>query len=227
MPVFSMFFRMSYCIIKSKRLCYNTIYMNAQDIISLAALLRDRLEPLEHAALLADTLAKEDMRARKAAVLLALFEQEGQIFLPFIRRSSQLRLHSGQIAFPGGGADPGDRSLIETALREAREEIGLDSSGVRTLGVLPPMLTVVSNFLVVPVVAWLPHGLGQVQLQPGEVDEQFSLPLAGLADPANFHSEIWTRDGRSRTIYFYDVAGYRVWGVTAYIMRSFLELFRE
>lgn len=203
------------------------MYMNALDIVSLVALLRDRLQPLDHAAILADTLAREDARARRSAVLLALFEQEGQIFLPFIRRSSQLRLHSGQIAFPGGGADPGDRSLVETALREAQEEIGLDPSEVKTLGVLPPMLTVVSNFLVVPVVAWLPHGLGRVQLQLGEVDEQFSLPLAGLADPANFHSEIWTRDGQSRTIYFYDVAGYRVWGVTAYILRSFLVLFQQ
>lgn len=203
------------------------MYMNALDIVSLVALLRDRLQPLDHAAILADTLAREDARARRSAVLLALFEQEGQIFLPFIRRSSQLRLHSGQIAFPGGGADPGDRSLVETALREAQEEIGLDASEVKTLGVLPPMLTVVSNFLVVPVVAWLPHGLGRVQLQLGEVDEQFSLPLAGLADPANFHSEIWTRDGQSRTIYFYDVAGYRVWGVTAYILRSFLALFQQ
>lgn len=203
------------------------MYMNALDIVSLVALLRDRLQPLDHAAILADTLAREDARARRSAVLLALFEQEGQVFLPFIRRSSQLRLHSGQIAFPGGGADPGDRSLVETALREAQEEIGLDASEVKTLGVLPPMLTVVSNFLVVPVVAWLPHGLGRVQLQLGEVDEQFSLPLAGLADPANFHSEIWTRDGQSRTIYFYDVAGYRVWGVTAYILRSFLALFQQ
>lgn len=203
------------------------MYMNALDIVSLVALLRDRLQPLDHATILADTLAREDARARRSAVLLALFEQEGQIFLPFIRRSSQLRLHSGQIAFPGGGADPGDRSLVETALREAQEEIGLDPSEVKTLGVLPPMLTVVSNFLVVPVVAWLPHGLGRVQLQLGEVDEQFSLPLAGLADPANFHSEIWTRDGQSRTIYFYDVAGYRVWGVTAYILRSFLTLFQQ
>lgn len=203
------------------------MYMNAQNIISLVTLLRDRLQPPDHAAMLADTLAREDARARRSAVLLALFEQEGQIFLPFIRRSSQLRLHSGQIAFPGGSADPGDRSLVETALREAQEEIGLNPSEVKTLGVLPPMLTVVSNFLVVPVVAWLPHGLGRVQLQPGEVDEQFSLPLAGLTDPANFHSEVWTRDGQQRIIYFYDVAGYRVWGVTAYILRSFLELFRE
>lgn len=198
--------------------------MEAQDILSLVALLHDRLEPLERAAVLADTLVREHPLVRKAAVLLGLFEQNGQIFLPFIRRSSALRLHSGQIAFPGGAADPTDRSLVETALREAREEIGLDPSGVKALGVLPPMLTVVSNFLVVPVVAYLPRGLGQVQLQMGEVAELFSLPLSGLTDPANFHSELWTRDGQSRTIYFYDVAGYRVWGVTAYILHGFLAI---
>jgi len=198
--------------------------MNAYDILSVIALLRDRLEPPERAANLSDTLAGEYPLARKAAVLLGLFEQDGQIFLPFIRRSSTLRLHSGQIAFPGGAADPTDQSLVETALREAREEIGLDPSGVKALGVLRPMFTVVSNFLVVPVVAYLPRGLGQVQLQMGEVDELFPLPLAGLSDPANFHSEIWTRDGQPRTVYFYDVAGYRVWGVTAYILHTFLAI---
>lgn len=202
-------------------------HMNASDILSVVALLRDRLEPLERAAALADTLAGEQPLARRAAVLLGLFEQDGQVFLPFIRRSTQLRLHSGQIAFPGGGADPADRSLVETALREAREEIGLDPTRVQALGVLPPMLTVVSNFLVVPVVAWLPRGLGQVQVQQGEVGEFFSLPLAGLRDPANFHTELWVRDGQPRTIYFYDVAGYRVWGVTAYILHGFLALFEE
>lgn len=198
--------------------------MSAQDILSVIALLHERLEPLERAAILSDALAREQPLARRAAVLLGLFEQDGQIFLPFIRRSSTLRLHSGQIAFPGGAADPTDQSLVETALREAHEEIGLDLSGVKALGVLPPMLTVVSNFLVVPVVAYLPRGLGQVQLQMGEVAELFPLPLAGLSDPANFHTEIWTRDGQSRTIYFYDVAGYRVWGVTAYILHTFLAL---
>lgn len=198
--------------------------MSAQDILSVIALLRERLEPLERAAILSDALAREQPLARRAAVLLGLFEQDGQIFLPFIRRSSTLRLHSGQIAFPGGAADLTDQSLVETALREAHEEIGLDLSGVKALGVLPPMLTVVSNFLVVPVVAYLPRGLGQVQLQMGEVAELFPLPLAGLSDPANFHTEIWTRDGQPHTVYFYDVAGYRVWGVTAYILHTFLAL---
>jgi len=201
--------------------------MNAQDILSVVALLRERLEPLERVAVLSDTLAGEYPLARKAAVLLGLFEQDGQIFLPFIRRSSTLRLHSGQIAFPGGAADPTDRSLVETALREAHEEIGLDPSGVKPLGVLRPMLTVVSNFLVAPVVAYLPRGLGQVQLQMGEVAELFPLPLAGLSDAANFHTELWTRDGQSHTVYFYDVKGYRVWGVTAYILHSFLELLQD
>jgi len=193
----------------------------------VVALLRDRLEPLERAAVLSDMLEGKHPLARKAAVLLALFEQGGQIFLPFIRRSLELRLHSGQIAFPGGGADPTDRSLIETALREAREEIGLDPSGVKALGVLRPIFTVVSNYLVVPVVAYLPRGLGQVQLQMGEVAELFPLPLAELTAPANFHTEIWARDGQSRTMYFYDVAGYRIWGVTARILHAFLELLQN
>ncbi len=201
--------------------------MKGQDILSVVALLCERLEALKRASVLSDMLKGEHPLARRAAVLLALFEQGGQIFLPFIRRSLELRLHSGQIAFPGGGADPTDGSLIETALREAREEIGLDPSEVRVLGVLRPIFTVVSNYLVVPVVAYLPRGLGQVQLQTGEVDELFPLPLTELTDPANFHTEIWVRDGQPRTIYFYDVAGYRIWGVTAHILHTFLELLQN
>jgi 8-oxo-dGTP pyrophosphatase MutT (NUDIX family) len=197
--------------------------MNIQNINDAVAVLRKRLEPVELADTLSDTLEGRFPHARKAAVLLGLFERDGQTSLLFIRRSSTLRAHSGEIAFPGGGFDPTDSSLIMTALREAQEEVGLNPASVEVLGVLPPVFTVVSNYLILPVVAFLPEGLGTLQLQPSEVAEIILIPLFGLVNPAIFHTEEWVRDGQARTVHFYDYGAYRIWGVTARMLNSLLE----
>src|SRR5260221_5769737 len=122
-------------------------------------LLRTRLVAVERADTVRDMVEGQYPGARKAAVLLALFEEYGEIYLVLIQRASTLRSHSGEIAFPGGGVEPQDSSLAMTAIREAQEEIGLDPARVEVLGVLPSVFTVVSNYLIIPVVAYLPHGL--------------------------------------------------------------------
>ncbi len=188
--------------------------------------LRESLEPVESASTLVDGLEGYQPAARKAAVLLGLFDQQNETHLAFIRRASTLRAHSGEIAFPGGSVEPGDISLAMTALREAREEIGLDPSRVEVLGTMRPIFTVVSNFLITPVVAYLPHGLGTLQLQTSEVAEIILLPLQGLANPAIAHTEEWMRDGRTRTVHFYDYGPYRIWGATARMLNALLELLR-
>ena len=190
----------------------------------VAALLRKRLEPVERVDKLSDALEGQLPYARKAAVLLGLFEQEGEPTILFIRRSSTLRAHSGEIAFPGGGVDQTDSSPIMAALREAQEEIGLDPARVEVLGVLQPVFTVVSNYLVIPVVAFLPRGLGTLQLQVSEVTEIILAPLHDLTNPDIFHTEEWMRVGRTRTVYFYDYGSYRIWGVTARILNELLEM---
>lgn len=197
--------------------------MNIQNINDVVAVLRTQLELVELADTLSDTSEGRLPHARKAAVLLGLFEQDGQPSLLFIRRSSTLRAHSGEIAFPGGGFDPTDSSLVMTALREAQEEVGLNPANVEILGVLPPVFTVVSNYLILPVVAFLPAGLGTLQLQPSEVAEIILTPLFGLVNPNIFHTEEWVRDGQSRTVYFYDYGAYRIWGATARMLNSLLE----
>lgn len=188
----------------------------------VVALLRKRLEPVERVDMLSDALEGQLPHARKAAVLLGLFDQEGEPTILFIRRSSTLRAHSGEIAFPGGGVDSTDSSPIMAALREAQEEIGLDPSRVEVLGVLQPVFTVVSNYLVIPVVAFLPRGLGTLQLQASEVTEIILAPLHELTNPDIFHTEEWMRVGRKRTVYFYDYGSYRIWGVTASILNALL-----
>jgi 8-oxo-dGTP pyrophosphatase MutT (NUDIX family) len=192
-------------------------------MMDVVALLRKRLEPVERVNMLTDALEGQLPHARKAAVLVVLYEHEGEPAILFIRRSSTLRAHSGEIAFPGGSVDPTDSSPIMAALREAQEEIGLDPAGVEVLGVLQPVFTVVSNYLIIPVVAFLPRGLGTLHLQASEVTEIILAPLQDLTNPGIFHTEEWMRAGRRRTVYFYDYGSYRIWGATARILNELLE----
>jgi 8-oxo-dGTP pyrophosphatase MutT (NUDIX family) len=201
--------------------------MNFRHIQEVVQTLRARLEPVERATLLIDALEGQRPNARSAAVLICLFDQHEEPHLVFTRRAATLRSHSGEIAFPGGSVDLVDTSPASTALREAQEEIGLDPARVEPLGIMPPVFTVVSNFLITPVVAYLPAGPGALHLQPGEVAELLIFPLEGLLNPAIYHTEEWTREGMTRTVYFYDYGPYRIWGATARMLNALLGLLRE
>jgi len=198
--------------------------MKLQDISLVVLTLRKQLESAERADTLSLALEDEYPHVRRAAVILALFDYEGQTHLVFIRRATTLRSHSGEIAFPGGAVEATDGSLVIAALREAQEEIGLDPARVDVLGVLPPVFTSVSNFVITPVVAFLPQGPGQLHLQESEVTELILAPLQGLADPAIFHTEQWTRAGVTHTVYFYDYGSYHIWGATARMLNALLEV---
>ena len=189
--------------------------------------LRKRLERIQHAESTIDAQQKQYPSARNAAVLITLFEKNEETYISFIRRASTLRAHSGEIAFPGGASDVSDVSPIMTALREAQEEIGLTSSRVEVLGIMPSVFTVVSNFLITPVVAFLPEGPGPLQLQESEVSEIIFLPLKGLANPAIYHTEQWVRDNVPHTVSFFDYGVYRIWGATAHMLTMLLELLKE
>jgi 8-oxo-dGTP pyrophosphatase MutT (NUDIX family) len=197
---------------------------NSQEVI-LA--LRQRLEPINRAGLLKDALEQQYPSARNASVLIGLFDENNETYISFIRRASTLRAHRGEIAFPGGAADVSDVSPIVTALREAQEEIGLAPSRVKVLGIMPPVFTVVSNFLITPVVAYLPEGPGTLQLQVSEVAEIIFLPLQGLADPSIYHTEQWVRDDVPHTVNFFDYGSYRIWGATGRMLIMLLELLRD
>lgn len=198
--------------------------MDLSNIQQVVMALRARLEPVERADALRDQLEGQRPNARKAAVLIGLFEQEGEATLIFIRRASTLRSHSGEIAFPGGAVDETDESPVRAALREAQEEIGLHPARAEVLGIMQPVFTVVSNFLITPVVAYLPQGPGELRLEASEVADLLLLPLRGLADPAIAHTEVWRRDGLERTVYFYDYGASRVWGATARMLNALLGL---
>jgi len=197
--------------------------MNTRKISELTTSLQERLDPVDQAPILIDEIEGKHPHAKKSAILVPIFVYKGEISLIFIRRASTLRTHSGEIAFPGGKTDPEDSSPKMTALREMQEELGIAPERVDVLGLLKPVFTVVSNYLITPVVGFLPEGPGTFKVQPGEVAELIIIPLQTLQDPAIFHTEQWTRAEVSRTIYFYNYGNYRIWGATGRILHSLLQ----
>ena len=153
-----------------------------------------------------------------AAVLVPLFWDERGPVAVFTERSADLRKHAGEISFPGGRRDPGEE-LLDTALREAEEEIGLPASVVRVLGALPPIGTFVSGFTIYPYVGMIPAGVGWV-LAESEVAQILEYPLADLR-AAHRHERLWSKGFPVRTSTF-DMGEHLFWGATALILHEFL-----
>ncbi|WP_291279055.1 CoA pyrophosphatase [Galactobacter sp.] len=141
--------------------------------------------------------------------------------LLLVLRADTLRHHAGEIAFPGGGADPGDADVVATALREAEEETGLDPDGVRILGVLPQAPTV-SRFAVTPVLGWWERQspIGVVDL--GESAQVFRAPVADLVDPAVRGVTRLQRRGMTLVMDAFRLDQGLLWGFTAGIVSSLL-----
>jgi len=162
---------------------------------------------------------------RQAAVLLPLFCHNEQWNLLFIRRAQHAHdRHSGQVAFPGGRTEEGDRDHVATALREAREEIGLEPGQVRILGRLRVLHTV-SNYLVTPVVASIPWPI-PLTLDEIEVARVFSIPIDWLRRPENHQVRVWPSAGHPEArdvIFFNQYDGEELWGITARITVNLLK----
>jgi 8-oxo-dGTP pyrophosphatase MutT (NUDIX family) len=158
--------------------------------------------------------------ARLAAVLVPLVARESEATVLMTTRSSELRQHSGQIAFPGGKVDDGE-TPCRAALREAQEEIGLDPRHVEPIGYLDPYLTG-TGFRILPVVALVTPPF-ELLVNAKEVHDTFEVPLAFLMQPDNHqrHSREW----RGTTRHFYAMPWNEryIWGATAGIVRSMYE----
>ena len=122
--------------------------------------------------------------ARGSAVLMLLGEGSGGPDLLLIERAHGLRSHAGQVAFPGGAADPGDDGPAATALREAQEEVGLDPAGVHVFGALPPLWVPPSNFSVTTVLGWWYEPTPVTVVDAEEVASVLRVPLDQVLDPA-------------------------------------------
>lgn len=160
-------------------------------------------------------------KLRPAAVLAPIIEGDAGYELILTKRSSALKHHPGQIAFPGGKQDVGDPDLDVTALREAEEEIGLPRDQVDILGRFQPHETV-TGFTVTPVVA-LVTGPFDARPETGEVDHVFRVPLRHVLDQSNFQIEARRWRGRMRSYYVVPYGPYYIWGATARILRAWTD----
>lgn len=162
-----------------------------------------------------------DKRALKPGAVLVAVDQNEQLLLT--KRSARLKHHPGQIAFAGGRQDPEDANAVACALREAQEEVGLPPDSATVLGVLPAHETV-TGYLVTPVLARI-DAFDETP-EPSEVDEVFRVPLAHVADPANYHIEGRVWRGQRREYYTVPWGPYYIWGATARMLRALAEAMR-
>lgn len=168
--------------------------------------------------------ANTEWDARPAAVLVPLYWADGEWHALFTERTHTVEDHKGQVAFPGGRADATDGTPVETALREAEEEIGLKRGDVTLLGQLDDLLTV-TQYRVTPIVGTFPWPYPFV-LSTAELSEVFGVPLRWLANPAN--REIKAIDHallrRKVNVYYFHYQNHVIWGVTGKIVANLLEM---
>ena len=187
------------------------------------ALERARLDTSDY-DLNPDIVLPAGRKLRPAGVLVAIGEAEFGPAVYLTKRSSALKHHPGQIAFPGGKQDAGDPDVTAAALREAWEEIGLESENVEVLGALPSHETVTS-FIVTPVVARVRKPF-LLKAEPGEVEEVFTVPLDHLLKLENFNVESRRWRGHQRSYYTVPFGPYYIWGATARILRALADAAR-
>jgi 8-oxo-dGTP pyrophosphatase MutT (NUDIX family) len=157
-----------------------------------------------------------DENLRASAVLIPLFYDQGQYHVLLTERSEEVNFHKGQVCFPGGTREPSDSSLLQTALREAEEEIGLRAKDIEILGEFDDKVTLTSNYVISPFVALIPHPY-PFEADVREIREIFSVPLSFLMDEANF----------KQGSYEYEYEGHIIWGATARILRQFVHLLKS
>jgi 8-oxo-dGTP pyrophosphatase MutT (NUDIX family) len=170
------------------------------------------------------TLDRADLVS--AAVLVPVTDHGGP-HVVFTKKTSGVPHHKGQFSFPGGVVETRDGSRVETALREAWEEIRLPAEAVEVLGLLDDIPTRATNFVITPVVGIVRE---PVAFEPDgrEIERVIEVPLATLRDPAIFRTELWERDGEQHPVLFYQVSPDDVvWGATARILSQFLALLDE
>ncbi|MCV6825586.1 MULTISPECIES: CoA pyrophosphatase [Halocynthiibacter] len=163
----------------------------------------------------------ENRKLREAAVLVPIIDTESGPSLILTKRASHLKHHPGQIAFPGGKRDQGDKDLTATALREAREEIGLAPENVDVVGVVSAHETV-TGFTVSPILGYVRDEFVP-QAEQGEVAEIFRVPLAHVLNPDRFTIESRFWRGVERKYYVVPYGPYYIWGATARILRRLAE----
>jgi 8-oxo-dGTP pyrophosphatase MutT (NUDIX family) len=158
-----------------------------------------------------------------SAVLVPLFYQKGEYYLLFTKRTENVRVHKGHISFPGGVWEEKDGSLLNTALRECAEEIGLAADAVDVLGELDDFHTISSDYIITPFVAFIPWPY-PFKLDPWEVAEIITAPVSSLLHKDCLTQEVENWRGKEATTYFYHYQDKVIWGASARILHQFLEI---
>jgi 8-oxo-dGTP pyrophosphatase MutT (NUDIX family) len=159
-----------------------------------------------------------------AAVLVPIFERADEPHIVYIRRSDRVESHRGQVAFPGGRVDPDDATLLDAALREAHEEVGIPPRSVDVIGALPTMSTLTSGIIVSPFVGAIPASTAMMP-SPDEVAEIFDVPLSALRDPRYRGEFEWRRErGPASRFPAILYGGQTIWGLTLRITLNLLEI---
>jgi 8-oxo-dGTP pyrophosphatase MutT (NUDIX family) len=158
---------------------------------------------------------------RPAAVLIPLFQHENRDYLLFTRRTEHLKHHAGEISFPGGGHDTVDADLSITALRETEEELGIAHTQIKVLGRLDDFYSI-HGYHVIPFVGIIPKP-DNLLLDSFEIAGTFEAPLDHFRDPSVHRVEDWQHRGRTHLVNFYQFEEHVIWGLTAEILRQFLE----
>jgi len=158
----------------------------------------------------------------RAAVLIPIFEKNGEYHVLLTRRTERVSHHKGQISFPGGRQDHGE-DLLATALREAKEEMGIEEKDVRILGELDDMCTFSSDFCIAPFVGLIPYSY-PFKINRHEIEEILEVPLSVFLDETKFREELRSRNGEMVPVYFYEHDAHTIWGATAQILKQLTDL---
>lgn len=161
-----------------------------------------------------------------AAVMVPIYFKQGQYYILFTKRTETVKEHKGQISFPGGTREQGDRTLLDTALRECTEETGLRTEDAEVLGELDDEVTTTSNYIVSPFVAVIPWPY-QFNINEEEVAEIIEVPISALLDKNCLQQDAELLDGKVVDSYAYHYQGRIIWGATARILNRFLDIFTQ
>jgi len=161
-----------------------------------------------------------------SAVLVPIFYKQGEYCILFTKRTERVKDHKGQISFPGGAYEEQDGTLLNTALRECTEEIGLPAEAVEVLGELDDMLTITTDYLISPFVAAIPWPY-QLKVDPIEVKEIIEVPISALLDKDCLRQETDPLNDGNIFGYFYYYSERIIWGATARILNQFLDIWAE
>lgn len=172
--------------------------------------------------------ARETLNPRHSAVMILLFPVENDPHILLIQRTEYDGTHSGQIAFPGGKMDPDDKDLLDTALRETWEEIGVASNKITVLGELSEVYIPPSNFLAKPYIGWIDR-FPILSIQENEVQQVLTIPVKDLFLPENRKRKSMVLPTYNITLEvpYFDLKGHTVWGATALMLNEFRWIFER